>query len=416
MSLPLGAAGGAGDSVDGKDGPGPAAIDTTPDAPTAAERSRVAAASAAERAECEARYIAARAAATAAGASAPVRGPAADSALGERFLDVVALVSANGFALDARPARFLCGLTFRLGARRADGSVDRAGFRGGTADVIDCALRLQAPWLEAARRAPRERSAMLSVRELFLPSADHTTNLMRAAEAGDEVRVRELLAAGAPLRCVDSLLGKSALHLASEQGSACSVAALLEADAAGDMINAQDSTGNTPLVLASEHGREGAVRALLARGARQELRNWYGDTALKMAASNGHSGVIELLCAAPGLQVDATDDGSGYTPLIGASFFLGREGAVRTLLAAGARQELQDRNGRTAMHVASKEGHAGVVGLLCAAPGAALALALRDGKGRTPLAALSHPPAPFFPATKAAQDACAAVMRAHGAS
>ena len=68
------------------------------------------------------------------------------------------------------------------------------------------------------------------------------------------------------------------------------------------------------------------------------------------------------------------------------------------------------------MHVAAKEGHAGVVELLCAAPGAALALALRDGKGRTPRAALSHPPAPFFPATKAAQDACAAVMRAHGAS
>ena len=416
MSLPLGAARDAGGSVDGGDGAGPTAADTAPDAHTAAERSRVAAASAAERAECEARYAAACAAAAAVGAPAPFRGPVADSPLGERFLDAVALVSADGFALDARPARFLCGLTFRLGARRADGSLDRAGFLGGTADMLDCALRLQAPWLEAARRAPRERVEVQKGRgrQRWVVAKD-TTSLMRAADAGDEVRVRELLAAGAPLGCVDGNERRTALHWASAQGSARAVAALLGADASGAMVDAQDSNYNTPLVLASSHGHEGAVRALLARGARQDVRNFLdGGTALHTAASNGHAGVVELLCAAPGAQVDAADD-SGCTPLIDASMG-GHEGAVRALLAHGARQELQDRNGRTAMHVASTEGHAGVVGLLCAAPGAALALALRDGKGRTPLAALSHPPAPFFPATKAAQDACAAVMRAHGAS
>ena len=170
-----------------------------------AERASAAAASAAERVECEARYAAACAAAAAAGAPAPFRGPAADAPLGERFLDVVARVSANGFALDARPARFVCGLTFRLGARRADGSLDRAGFRGGTADMLDCALRLQAPWLEAARRAPRERVEIRKGRgrQRWVVAKD-TTSLMRAADAGDEVRVRELLAAGALLSCVDS--------------------------------------------------------------------------------------------------------------------------------------------------------------------------------------------------------------------
>jgi ankyrin repeat protein len=401
------ASGGSG----GSEGPASAA-DAASGALTAAERSRVAAASAAERAECEARYAAACAAAAAAGASAPFRGPAADSPLGERFLDVIAFVSANGFALDARPARFVCGLTFRLGTRRADGSVDRAGYRGGTADVIDCALRLQAPWLEAARSAPRKRAEM---REGDWGVPNRTTSLMRAAIAGDEVRVRELLAAGAPLGCVDSNERWTALHWASEQGNARAVAALLGADASGATVDAQDKYGVTALLLASSYGHEGAVRALLARGARQELRNWYGDTALKMAASNGHSGVIELLCAAPGLQVDATDDGSGYTPLIGASFFLGREGAVRTLLAAGARQELQDRNGRTAMHVAAMGGHAGIVELLCAAPGAALALALRDSEGHTPLACALLP-RPYSTLTVAGRAACAAVLRAHGAS
>jgi ankyrin repeat protein len=53
-------------------------------------------------------------------------------------------------------------------------------------------------------------------------------------------------------------------------------------------------------VAASEHGHHGTVQALLARGARQELQNSNGRAALHCAASNGHVGVVELLCAAPG--------------------------------------------------------------------------------------------------------------------
>ena len=156
------------------------------------------------------------------------------------------------------------------------------------------------------------------------------------------------------------------------------------------------------------------MRALLARGARQELRIWDRGTALHQAAYCGHAGVLELVCAAPGVHVDAADY-RGHTPLMDASKH-GHEGAVRTLLAHGARQELQDGRGRTAMHVAAGKGCAGVVELLCAAPGAAAALALRDATGSTPLAwALFHP---HYRAssTSAGQDACAAVLRAHGAS
>jgi ankyrin repeat protein len=390
------AAGGAGPAAGGA---GPAAADTTPDALTMAERARVAAASVAERAECEARYAAACAAAFAAGAPAPFRGPAADSPLGERFLDAVALVSANGFALDVRPARFLCGLTFRLGARRADGSVDRAGFLGGTADMIDCALRLQAPWLDAARRAPRQSAQAPG----YFGVCERTTSLMRAAFSGDERRVRELLAAGAPLRCIDGRQ-RTALHWASAQGITRVVESLLEADAAGDTVDAEDSRGSTPLIEASTSGDEGAVRALLARGARQELRNRYGGTALHHAADRGHAGVVRLLCAVPGAQVDARD-GSGFTPLIYATF-AGRGYAVRELLACGARQELQDEHGMTALHYASLEGRASVVELLlCIAPGAAAALALRNKDGATPLKL----------AIRAGHAACADALRFHGA-
>jgi ankyrin repeat protein len=348
--------------------------------------------------------------------AAPFRGPAADSRLGERFLDIVALVSANGFALDARPTRFLCGLTLREGARRADGSLDRAGFAGGPADMIRRALEAQAPWLGAVRAAPREGAVLNGA--WFA----RTTSLMRAAAAGDELRVRELLAASAPLFCVDGSRW-TALHHASWQGSAQVVAALLEADAAGLTVDAQDSSGNTALVRASEKGHEDAVRLLLARSARQELQGNGGWTALHLAAYKGHAGIVEQLCAAPGaaaavalrtrngntplmlaishggggerlvvalLAVDTagaavnSQNGEGSTALMWASS-IGHGDAVRLLLARGARQELQNEDGWSALHYAAWKGRVGVVEQLCAAPGAATAVSLRDKHGRTPL-------------------------------
>ena len=81
----------------------------------AAER---AAATAAAREEATAR-------ACAAAAAPPFHGPAADSPLGELFLDAIPIVCAHGPGLDCRRARYICGLTFRLGVVRSDGSLDR---------------------------------------------------------------------------------------------------------------------------------------------------------------------------------------------------------------------------------------------------------------------------------------------------
>jgi hypothetical protein len=73
--------------------------------------------------------------------------------------------------------------------------------------------------------------------------------------------------------------------------------------------------------------------------------------------------------------------------------------------------------------------HASVVELLCAAPGASAALMLKDGDGRTPLAAalspvtLSHfasnisaEQAAYRDVVRAHQSACVAVLRSLGAS
>jgi hypothetical protein len=78
------------------------------------------------------------------------------------------------------------------------------------------------------------------------------------------------------------------------------------------------------------------------------------------------------------------------------------------LLSRGAKQELQDVNGYTALHRAVNGDHPGVIELLCARPGAAAALALKTGAAygrRTPLAY----------AILLGRAACEAALRAHGA-
>jgi len=92
---------------------------------------------------------------------------------------------------------------------------------------------------------------------------------------------------------------------------------------------------------------------------------------------------------------------------VGASFY-DHEAVVRLLLSRGAEQELQSASGFTALHWAVDGDRPGVIELLCAAPGATAALALKTGVDegrRTPLALAIH----------RGLVACEAVLRAHGA-
>ena len=85
----------------------------------------------------------------------------------------------------------------------------------------------------------------------------------------------------------------------------------------GEMHDALDRFGYTPLILASENGHVGVARALLARGARQQLhRRSDGRAAMHFAAKNGHVRVVKLLCEARGaVAALSLRDSGGHTPL-----------------------------------------------------------------------------------------------------
>ena len=191
------------------------------------------------------------------------------------------LACAVGFGLDLHHARHVCGLTLREGVRRADGSLDRAGFLGGAADMIRSAVRIQAPWLAAARAKGHGMYGQ--------------TQLIRAAQTGDEQSVRELVAAGAKLGLVDCI-GCSALHEAS-RGHVRIAKLLLDGkyEGKGADINLQSINGYTPLAYACLTGHEAVARLLLERGANTTLQSKSGSTALSCARLYRHAAIVALL-------------------------------------------------------------------------------------------------------------------------
>jgi len=121
----------------------------------------------------------------------------------------------------------------------------------------------------------------------------------------------------------------------------------------GAIINAQDETGWTALMLAAEQCHEPAVRQLLDWKAAFNLKDNRGDDALMGAASaycfepstrKAQAEIIKLLIAR-GADPDSANN-LGLTPLMVVSTH-GNEEAARVLIEAGARLDSRDGNGKT---------------------------------------------------------------------
>ena len=304
-----------------------ALINSGPGGHTRAAETRLTAARARLAPE-QAQLLAARAAAALSEAAAVALGgggaEAAYTRRGERFLDVISLVAARGYAAEVSQCRALCGLTWRRGDL------------GATNDMIVSSLRLQCGAV-AAREAVREDFTFAWPGD-FLETIAGSTQLIRASMLNNLPRVLQLIQLGAPLNLGDQREGwrYSALHWASNLGHEHIVAVLLEGKYKGANVD-QVSGDLTALEWASNCGRVGAVRVLLARGAKQ-VRPGVTDTAMFWAAERNHIEVVKLLLAAPGASDAFKTEYEGRTPLKKAIDY-GRAEIVALLRAAGAPEE-----------------------------------------------------------------------------
>lgn len=103
----------------------------------------------------------------------------------------------------------------------------------------------------------------------------------------------------------------------------------------------------TPLLIASANGHDEIVEILISNNAEVTIKDEREATALHHAAQSGHLNIIEKLLKA-GCDINACDKNK-WTPLMNACYWA-NEDAVLVLLKAGASSELQNIDGRTALH------------------------------------------------------------------
>jgi ankyrin repeat protein len=121
--------------------------------------------------------------------------------------------------------------------------------------------------------------------------------LVEAIRAKDAKRVRSAIAAGAKLAGEEG--AQSPLHLAAAVGDSEVIEALPKA-AVRKLLEKLDAADRTPLMHAAAKGNIRTARALLDLGADVNARNSTGDTALRVAASDGTPDVAKLLLEAGG--------------------------------------------------------------------------------------------------------------------
>ncbi len=154
-------------------------------------------------------------------------------------------------------------------------------------------------------------------------------------------------------------------------GSGGNIEAVKQHLAAGTDVNAKDSFGMTPLLLAGAKNQKEVVELLIAEGADVNAKDISGTTTLIYAATNGHKEIVELLRK------------HGVKPsTINLAVSGGDTQGVKEFLAAGTDVNAKDNIGLTPLHVAASRGHKEIVELLIS-KGADLKEKYKDGT--TPL-------------------------------
>ena len=172
------------------------------------------------------------------------------------------------------------------------------------------------------------------------------TPLLLAVQQGNVEIVNCLVAARAKVNVGSGSM--TALHLAAgmpKTDYTMDIVRLLLKN--GACINAQDNKGFTPLLKAVWMNNVEVAQYLLDAGADSTIPSLEHGTALHVAAQNGNVEITDILlnqgCDATGL------DRNGYTPLMLASRKAGAEDICEKLLVKGAKMNVVDKNGETAL-------------------------------------------------------------------
>lgn len=168
-----------------------------------------------------------------------------------------------------------------------------------------------------------------------------------------------LLARGANPNAA-SKAGDSPLIHAAASGDTISLARLIQL---GARVNATNNLGFSALSAAADNGRTDCARLLLSHGAMidQRLGKDDGRTPLYLAIQGRHIDCVRLLLE-KGADINARTT-LGWTPLMAAAK-RGDSVAVDLLISRGAKLDLENEDGDTALDIADDKDFDGIVAML----------------------------------------------------
>lgn len=197
-------------------------------------------------------------------------------------------------------------------------------------------------------------------------STQDSISLLKAVSERNVESVAQLLKSQPDLEAKDHK-GRTPLMLATYNNDNTIAEMLM---ASGADVNAQDNMLNSPHLYAGASGNLAILQMTLSHGARFDIYNRYGGTALIPAAEKRHLEVVKLLTEVPKYPIDHINN-LGWTALMEA-IVLGTTGEtqiaiVDVLIKAGADVNIPDNDGVTPLQHAKKRGMHNIAQLLIAA-------------------------------------------------
>ncbi len=196
--------------------------------------------------------------------------------------------------------------------------------------------------------------------------------VLAAALANDIAKITEF-ADAKKLDALDSN-GLSAVLHTLMQNQLDAMQMLLNAGADPDAFDPESSKNvidQTAFLYAGATGNNAALKILINAGARADIFNYYGGTALIPAAEKGHVDTVRLLLKESKIDINHVNK-LGWTALLEAVVLSNggktHQQIIALLLQAGADVAIADREGVTALQHAQSKGYTEIVKLIEAHP------------------------------------------------
>lgn len=207
------------------------------------------------------------------------------------------------------------------------------------------------------------------ISQLMGSDSDHFKQVLTLSIEGDRQQLQKIIQQGGRIDVVD-FRGRSVVLLVTMQNNMSALQLLIQLGANVDFFDknkSQNVIDQTAFLYAGAKGMNEALVLLINAGAKPDIYNYYGGTALIPAAEKGHVETVKLLLDHSKIDVNHVNN-LGWTALMEAVVLsdggINHQKIIALLLKYGADPEITDKQGVSVLDHARDRGFTAIVELL----------------------------------------------------